>query len=225
MIEYLAPNGKAWNPSTGCLHGKDICPTSDKCWARDMSRRFDQVCGGDFQPRFHTERLDQPLHWRKPRRVATCFMGDLFGRWNSHHLKPILQILDVVERCPQHSFLFLTKNPLMLHEFNPWPENTWVGISITGAETLERQEAMREALRWVEGPKVKWLSYEPALGPLSQPIPYWIDWVVVGAQSGSHAKPFNPLWMLEADWHRGVVWMKNNLRKYIQGPWRQELPA
>lgn len=253
MIEYVTAQ---WNPYTGCKHTLAECPIADKCWARAMSKRFKQVCGGDFEPRFHPERLDAPLHWKKPRRVAVCFTGDLWGDWElpgwadeillatrviirtMEHLHISRNqwldclretILDVVEACPQHQFLFLTKRPETLVRFNPWPLNAWVGTSITGAETPQRQAAMLEALQAVEGAGVRWLSYEPVLGPLEQPIPAWLDWVVVGKQSGRGMTQFElrALQMVElwAGYTGKARWWKNSMSRYfLYTPLTQELP-
>lgn len=233
-IEYVTAT---YNPFTGCKHTQAECPTADKCWARAMSKRFSQVCGGDFEPRFHPGRLNMPLHWRKPQRVATCFMGDLFGGWNNVELPHayIIYILAIAVQCHEHQFLFLTKQPENLAQFNPWPKNAWVGISLTGVETPERQAKMLEALHRVEGVGVRWLSYEPVLGPLAQPIPKWLDWVVLGAQSGRGAKAFELSWTGQV-WRwatdsfsppsgsRRPLWEKNNLARYLWRPLMQEIP-
>ena len=74
----------SWNPMTGCTHVSEAC---DHCYAERMARRFNlrDLRDGErvsidnyFAPRFHPDRLDAPLHWRKPRRVFVCSMSDLF---------------------------------------------------------------------------------------------------------------------------------------------------
>ena len=237
-IEYVTAQ---WNPYTGCLHGKDICATVDTCWARDMSRRFKQVCGGDFQPRYFSDRLDIPYQWHKPRRVAVSFMGDLFGDWEwaddgslpgsePVHMDIVRRfILNVVWESPQHTFLFLTKQPKNLAQWNPWPENAWVGCSITGAETPERRDFMLSSLRLVKAP-IRWISYEPMLAEL--PIPFWeswIDWVVFGAQSGRGGHKLEPKAVRRQTFAAAFlgipIWEKDNLSRYLNGPLMQELPV
>ena len=171
-IEYV---DRAWNPMTGCRNTLAECPTADTCWARTLSHRFVQICGGDFQPRYHLSRLENPLEWHKPCRIATCFMGDLFGDWREVEAIGSLgatldykgwdmaevqrQILVIVRKCPQHSFLFLTKNPSTLAQWNPWPENAWAGAS-----AWDEASAIKAIyyLQKVQA-KVKWLSLEPLL--------------------------------------------------------------
>ena len=235
-IEYVTSQ---WNPYSGCLHGPAICATSETCWAKTLSARFEQTCGGNFQPRYHGGRVALPYSWRTPRRVAVCFMGDLWGDWISAQDVPAIgytnmdtvrsTVLEVAKRLPQHHFLFLTKNPFEYPKWNPWPLNAWVGMTLTGVETRERQAAMWEALGRVQGAGVRWLSYEPTLGPLAQPIPSWIDWVVVGRQTGKLPGPFDfaylvkPTMWTECHGHK-PLWEKNNLASFLGRPLCQELP-
>jgi protein gp37 len=80
-----------------------------------------QVAMGNYEPRlihdghwsgevqFFPERLDEPLHWRKPSRVFVCSMGDLFHEDVEHEWRD--QVFAVMAACPQHTFLVLTKRP------------------------------------------------------------------------------------------------------------------
>lgn len=51
--------------------------------------------------------LEKPLHWRNPRIIFPCFMGDLFNL----PFEFIDKIMAVIALCPQHTFLILTKQP------------------------------------------------------------------------------------------------------------------
>lgn len=119
----MKPDGKWWdktfNPVTGCT---PISPGCANCWARRM---HDRNLPGDSNPKpfseitLHHDRLEQPLHWRKPRRVAVNLMGDLF-----HEDVPFEFIALVMQRIaahPQHAFLILTKRPdRMARWFREW---------------------------------------------------------------------------------------------------------
>ena len=116
---------ETWNPVTGCSHVSDGCRN---CYAEDIAKRFSGT--GSF-PVFkpwtapnaahnvvlHPERLDAPLHWRKPRRVFVNSMSDLF-----HELVPeefIDRVFAVMALTPQHTYQVLTKRPeRMLAYFN-----------------------------------------------------------------------------------------------------------
>ncbi len=238
-IEYT---DASWNPYTGCLHTLAECPTADMCWAKRMTERFPANYPFWFEPTFYPNRLREPERIKGSSRIGVSFMGDLFGDWATARVagQPILiwrmfavreSIVGVVKANPQHTFLFLTKRPENLARWNPWPVNAWVGTTITGGETPERQRTMLEALSKVEGADVKWLSIEPLLPSLASAFffhPLVVDWLVVGAQSGAEAQS-PPVWEIEnlegVSLRHGIpLWEKNNLRKFMGRPLRQELP-
>lgn len=219
-IEYLAFH---WAPVSGCLHGPDVCPVVDDCWARSMATRFRRNYGPGFRPILHVSRLQEPLALRKPARIGVAFTGDMFGPQVYRHWQ--LQVLEVVRRCPQHTFVFLTKNGEGL-KYLQWPDNCWVGVSITGAlPEVDRRNL--KALKQVEA-RVRWVSIEPLLAPV-EPDLQGIQWVVVGAQTGAHPRdPASP-WVgsiLEEAGKRNIpVWLKRNLPEAWQGEnLIQELP-
>jgi len=225
-IEYL---DFTWNPYTGCKHfqtgicgggGQEFC-----CWAKGLAEgRLKRFYPLGFAPTWHPERLEEPTRVKKPSRIGVCFMGDLFGDWNNAQRYAYRtletmntvrgEILNIVRQCPQHTFLFLTKAPWNLAQFNPWPGNALVGVSITGAEPVIRQREMMEQLRKVRGARL-WLSYEPMLGPLQVSL-LGISRLVMGAQSGRGGVKPKLEWVKEAEfeavrcWYV-PVWRKKNL--------------
>jgi len=68
-----------WNPVTGCTPISEGCKN---CYAERMARRLAGRCGypnnEPFRITLHSDRLNEPLKWKKPRRVFVCSMGDLF---------------------------------------------------------------------------------------------------------------------------------------------------
>lgn len=100
-----------WNPATGCSKVSSGCKN---CYAETIAKRFwkDRKFTDVLT---HTERLEQPLHWRKPRRVFVNSMSDLF-----HEDVPfefIDKVFVVMALCPQHTFQILTKRPERMKEF------------------------------------------------------------------------------------------------------------
>lgn len=85
-----------------------------------------------------------------------------------------------------------------------WPlPNVWIGVSVEDQETTDE----RIPLLLQTPAKVRWVSYEPALGPVdfecypSTGCPTgWLDekpglgWIVVGGESGPRARPFDVAW-------------------------------
>lgn len=114
----MKPDGKWWdatfNPVTGCTPVSAGCKN---CWAKRMHDR--KLWGGDRKPfseiQLHYDRLEQPLHWRKPRMVFTCGMGD----WLHPDVPDsfIDKMCAVMVECSQHTFLVLTKRPERAPEY------------------------------------------------------------------------------------------------------------
>jgi len=101
---------ETWNIVTGCDR---ISPGCDHCYIertipfRIEGRRFDEH--GRMGIRLHPDRLDKPLHWRKPRLVFVNSLSDLF-----HKDVPadfVLAVWSTMSRAPQHTFQLLTKRP------------------------------------------------------------------------------------------------------------------
>jgi protein gp37 len=79
-----------------------------------------------------------------------------------------------------------------------WPvlPNVWLGVSVEDQITADE----RIPLLLKTPAHVRWVSYEPALGPVD--FSRWmdwsqgpaLDWIVVGGESGPRARPFNPGW-------------------------------
>jgi protein gp37 len=151
----------------------------------------------------HPERIDAPLHWRGPARIFVNSMSDF-----SHPGIPIdllAQAYDVMSRAHWHRFLILTKRPRRMehvlaacavlgHTLTPWPlPNLWLGTSIESDRWTFRADYLRAA------PAARrFLSLEPLLGPLPSLDLDGIDWVIVGGESGPHARP------MEVEWVRDI---------------------
>jgi protein gp37 len=210
----IAWTDATWNPVTGC---SKVSPGCAHCYAEALSKRF----GRSFEVTLHPERLDEPLHWRKPRRVFVCSMADLF-----HEQVPweyIDRVFDVMDRCPQHTFQVLTKRPERMKALaRSVPSNVWLGASIENARFVGRADHLRETPR-----AVRFISAEPLLGPLVQRCSWcqgqgrvaplymtcpgrclhswgWhgldldgVDWLIIGGESGPKARPMDPQWALD----------------------------
>ena len=68
-----------WNPVRGCTK---VSPGCKFCYAEVFAERFRGVPGHPFEQGFDLrlvpEKLDQPLHWRRPRKIFVNSMSDLF---------------------------------------------------------------------------------------------------------------------------------------------------
>jgi protein gp37 len=109
--------------------------------------------------------------------------------------------------------MFLTKEPLSYQGFE-WPDNTRQGITITGAEDLERQRY--KILYSMDLPRT-FFSIEPLLGSIRIQIPFKVDPVIVGAQTGKGAVPPHKDWIKSVTDHcipERIYW-KKNIRKFL----------
>jgi protein gp37 len=161
--------------------------------------------------------LLQPLSWKKPRCIFVNSMGDLF-----HESIPdewIDLVFAVMALCPQHTFQVLTKRAERMRDYvaradvrHPgyreravgidvayayrssdrcaWPlPNVWLGVS---AEDQPRYDERKEHLRNTPA-AVRFFSIEPLIGPIE--ADYLGNWVIVGGESGSNARPMHPQWV------------------------------
>lgn len=169
-----------------------------------------------FKPTFHRYRLEEPQNLKKSSRIFVVSMGDLFGEW-----VPDSWIGDVIEACKyarKHTYLFLTKNPKRYHAWGEiFSNNHWLGTSINTQNDISRVDDLIDFYCTGE----KFLSIEPLLGEIELPLKStgvlhrWIDWVIIGAQTGPGAKPPKPEWVqsiIDQCRAAGVpVFLKDNL--------------
>src|SRR6202049_2485588 len=65
-----------------------------------------------------------------------------------------------------------------------------MGVSVETERYVDRIDLLR-----CTSAKTRFLSLEPLLGPLPNVDLRGIDWVIVGGESGPHARPMNPSWV------------------------------
>jgi len=181
-----------WNPVTGCTK---ISPGCLNCYAERMSRRL-QAMGqpnyrNGFRPTLQPHMLEVPLHWRRPRMIFVNSMSDLFHK--DVPLEFILKVFDVMRRASQHCFQILTKRSERLARISPqllWPDNVWMGVTVENADYASRIEHLRQT-----DAAVKFISFEPLLGPVSHINLDGVNWAIVGGESGPGARPMRPEWV------------------------------
>jgi protein gp37 len=185
-----------WNPVTGCTK---ISPGCDHCYAERFSERFRGVRGHPFETGFdltlRSERLEQPLSWRQPRMIFVNSMSDLFHKEIPKDF--IARVFDTMERAPWHTFQVLTKRSSLMRNFlrarygnGRGPVHMWFGVSVEDGNRASRIRHLREAPAGV-----RFLSVEPLIGPVGILDLADIDWVIVGGESGPHARPMRTEWV------------------------------
>lgn len=183
-----------WNPTTGCSKVSAGCKF---CYAEVMSYRL-QAMGLEkykdaFEVRTHPDQLKLPYTWKQSKMVFVNSMSDLF-----HDDIPqefIQSVFHVMNENPNHVFQVLTKRAerlAALHTSLKWTHNIWMGVSVENAKVTQRIDALRAT-----NARVKFLSCEPLIGPLSALNLTNMDWVIVGGESGHQPRPMKPEWALD----------------------------
>lgn len=184
---------KTWNPITGCSKVSAGCKN---CYAETMSFRL-KAMGTDkyrngFNLTLHESCLSEPLKWKKPHTIFVCSMSDLF-----HEQVPsefIDRVVDVIKQTPRHNYQVLTKRSARMNEYfeeRGIPQNIWVGVTVDISDSKDRIDSIRN----LKAP-IKFLSCEPLLEDLGELDLTGIDWVIVGGESGSRARPMKEEWVL-----------------------------
>lgn len=183
-----------WNPLTGCTK---VSPGCKNCYAERMSKRLKAMgqinYANGFKLTVHQSVIEKPLDWKKPQTIFVNSMSDLFHK--DVPLDFILKVFNVMREARWHQFQVLTKRAERLEELNKdieWPENVWMGVSVENNDYKNRITHLQNT-----NAKVKFLSLEPLLGPLSNLNLDGINWVIVGGESGPGARPITQAWVTE----------------------------
>jgi protein gp37 len=224
-IEWLHLPGytaETWNPITGCTKVSAGCAN---CWAEKMSKRmagrYGYPASDPFKVTVHKDKFQKPFSWRNPRMVFVCSMGDLFhDDVPDNFINDVFNSIEAEENR-KHLFLILTKRPKRMHELSgrwgpgAFPNNLWFGVSV------ENQDTANKRIPWLLRipAEKRFISAEPLLERVSinmlwmeeeQKEPFRdellehtflldaqkeLDWVIVGGESGFHARPMHPDWV------------------------------
>ena len=194
-----------FNPWIGCTRVSEGCR---HCYAETMSNRYKWVKwgpGGDL-------RITSFANWQKPRtwnresfaavsagmhrrRVFCASLADVFDPEADLRARAMLWTL--ISETPHLDWLILTKRPENIVAMLPetWGENgwtnVWLGVSAEDQETYEKRWNVLSRIPAT----VRFVSYEPALGPLTlSTIDIKPDWLIWGGESGPGARQMRPKW-------------------------------
>lgn len=188
-----------FNPWLGC---QKVSPGCDHCYAEAMmDHRYGKVQWGPHGERKRTT----PQNWRQPKkwnaaavktgqrvRVFCASLSDVFDNrvpelWRK-------DLFDLIWETPMLDWLLLTKRPENMAKMLPWKSAPWSHVWL--GTTCEDQAAYDR--RWPilrDTPAtIRFISYEPAIGPLALPEAAHPDWIICGGESGPHARYMEPEW-------------------------------
>ncbi|HUW19544.1 MAG TPA: phage Gp37/Gp68 family protein [Sedimentisphaerales bacterium] len=180
-----------WNPVTGCTKISIGCRN---CYAERFALRLKAAGSRNYAKGFrvtlHPHLLKTPLRWRQPRTIFVNSMSDLFHQAVDFGF--ISKVFNIMVRASQHRFQILTKRSHRLLQLSPdlpWPQNVWMGVTVENAGYSFRIDHLRQTPA-----AIKFISFEPLLGPIANINLEGIDWVIVGGESGPGARPMQPQW-------------------------------
>lgn len=227
-----------WNPLRGCVK---VSPGCKHCYAATFAERWrgipDHPYGQGFDLRLVPEKLEEPLRWRKPRRIFVNSMSDLFQV--GVPVDFVRRVFEVMNHAHWHTYQVLTKRADRMREITrALPAglvdqgHIWLGVSVEDRRYgIPRIQQLREAAA-----AVRFLSVEPLLEDLGPLDLRGIDWVIVGGESGPGARPMAEEWVrsILAECRRAAVpfffkqWggvQKGRRGRLLDGRTYDEMPA
>lgn len=206
-----------FNPWVGCtkIRRRGSKPSAcDFCYAEKWAKRSGQVAWGDNPRRRTTESYwAAPILWNsraadfqakfgRRQRVFCASLADVFD----NQVDPMWRadLFELIQACGQLDWQLLTKRPQNIRKMLPadWGagySNVWLGTTAEDAQAYQQRASHLLALPAA----VRFVSYEPALGPLG-PISIagrTPDWIIIGGESGVRSdlsRPTHPQWAREA---------------------------
>lgn len=194
-----------WNPVAGCTIVSAGCTN---CYAMEMARRLEAMQVGKYVGltrrsgsrtiwngivREDAGALTLPYRWKKPRKIFVNSMSDLFHEGVSDDF--IMKVWRVMQETPRHHYQILTKRPkrmaaLLSRRTDAVLPNVWLGTSIESAEAIDRLDHLREVPA-----AIRFISFEPLIGPVGPIDLERIHWAIVGGESGRSARPIREEWI------------------------------
>jgi len=177
---------------------KGLCPMAcSYCYARAMYKRF----RWDGTIRLDASAIHGIHSIKTPSRIFVGSTMELFGEWIPEEYYDY--IWGMVKAKPQHTFIFLTKQPQNLSKWE-FPDNCWVGVSAT--DKMQFLSGIYHLINLEAS--IKFVSFEPLLETMSgglYPIEEHlqnggINWAIIGAQSPYSMKTF-PKW----EWVKEII--------------------
>lgn len=187
-----------WNPIRGCTK---ISPGCKHCYAERFAERFRGVPGHPFEQGFDIrlvpEKLEDPLKWKRSRRIFVNSMSDLF-----HDDVPedyVARVVDVMRRADWHTYQVLTKRAKRMRELlrtslsdAATMKHIWWGVSVE-----DRKHGVPRIAELQAAPaQNRFLSVEPLLEDVGTLDLRGISWVIVGGESGPGARPMRREWVV-----------------------------
>lgn len=210
-----------FNPVIGCMKVSLGC---DLCYAEDMmDKRYHRVEWGQRKtdttaPSVGTRVRTSAQYWRQPhiwnrhfsafqakhgrrQRVFCASLADVFdNQWDPEWRRDLWQLIYETQHL---DWLLLTKRPENIEDMLPlhywgegWP-NVWLGTTCENQEAYDKRWPILERIP----ARVRFISYEPALGPLTiREHDAKPSWLICGGESGRGYRDMPIAWANDIGW-------------------------
>jgi protein gp37 len=183
-----------------------VSPGCKNCYADTLASRYGHDVWSPGKPRrtFGEKHWREPIKWNRSaerdgerRNVFCSSMCDIFEDHPTTQTE-LQKLWPLITATPSLDWQLLTKRAerIVLGLPPDWGcgyPNTWLGVSIENNDYVERADHLRRIPA-----TVRFISYEPALGPLDRLDLTGIDWVIFGGESGHYFRKH------EDDWARAT---------------------
>ncbi len=199
-ITNIAWTDSTFNPWWGCTK---VSPGCDHCYAEALDKR---TGGNHWGPRT-TPRTMSADYWQKPKRwqkeaKATgerrkVFCGSMCDVFDENAPEDERERLwQLIRETPMLDWQLLTKRAKNIIRLLPddWKngyQNVWLGVTVEN----KKHGLMRANILKTIPAKIRFLSIEPLLEDLGLVDFSPFDWVIIGGESGPHARPMKHEWV------------------------------
>lgn len=166
----------SFNPWHGCEKVSSGCKF---CYMFREKEKYGQ--NGSVILRSKTKFYD-PLKWKEPKRIFTCSWSDFFiqeaDQWRD-------EVWHIIKKTPHHTYQILTKRPERIIDHLPadWEDgypNVWLGVSVEDQDAVKRIPILEQVPA-----KIKFISFEPLIGPITENFIGDVQWIIIGGESGN----------------------------------------
>ncbi|GAI63917.1 unnamed protein product, partial [marine sediment metagenome] len=172
----------------------------------------------DFEPIF----LESNFNKEFPQKTQKIFIDSMseIRFWREEWL---LKIFKKIEEYPQHNFQFLTKYPYIYHRYE-FPSGSWLGFTVNNMKDLADGIPHIEKVRTMNLSE-KYLYYiciEPILEEINPLGILFIDWVILGAETGNRKNKIIP----KREWIEKIAdyCKRDKIPIYLKGSLRDIYP-
>ena len=188
-VTAIAWTDHTFNIAWGCVK---ISPGCTNCYADTLSHRYNCDVWGPQKPRriFAEKYWQQPVTWNREAkeagRRARVFSSSMCDIFEDHPTIDVerAKLWKTIKATPFLDWQLLTKRADRMASLLPpdWGNgypNVWLGVSIESNEYSWRMKELAQVPA-----VIRFVSYEPALGPLDQLELASLDWLIYGGESG-----------------------------------------